>query len=127
MSKVLTCEHLSKTYGKEKTALDNIDRAPDARLAGGAWPRLLEAELDGKWCELDGMIGAGVGGTSAFYAATLERPERHDLETTATHPHPTGGWPVGYAAFAPWFARAETIMREHARKTRDNKQQLLAS
>lgn len=88
-------------------ALDNIDRAPDARLAGGAWPRLLEAELDGKWCELDGMIGAGVGGTSAFYAATLERPERHDLETTATHPHPTGGWPVGYDAFKPWFALAE--------------------
>lgn len=41
------------------------------------------------------MIGAGVGGTSALYAATLERPERHDLETTATHPHPTGGWPGG--------------------------------
>ena len=35
MSKVLTCEHLSKTYGKEKTALDNIDLSLDfGRIVG---------------------------------------------------------------------------------------------
>ena len=90
-----------------RDALDIADRSPEARLANAAWPRLLEAELDGKWFELDGMIGAGVGGTSAFYAATLERPERHDLEPMPSHPHPTGGWPVGYDAFRPWFELAE--------------------
>ena len=60
------------------------------------------------------MIGAGVGGTSAFYAATLERPERHDLDETDArhHPHPTGGWPVGYDAFRPWFELAEELSHQ---------------
>lgn len=80
---------------------------PEKRLANGAWPRLLEAQLDGNWCELDGMIGAGVGGTSAYYAATLERPERHDLDSSQALPHPTGGWPVSYDEMLPWFALAE--------------------
>ena len=88
-------------------ALGIETRDPEARLAHGAWPRLLEAELDGAWCELDGMIGAGVGGTSAYYAATLERPERHDLDSSDSHPHPTGGWPVGYDEMRPWFQLAE--------------------
>ncbi|MFT4014605.1 MAG: GMC family oxidoreductase [Paracoccus sp. (in: a-proteobacteria)] len=86
-------------------ALDQAD--PELRLANGAWPRLISAELDGAWCELDGMIGAGVGGTSVYYAATLERPERHDLDATEDHPHPTGGWPVGYEEMRPWFELAE--------------------
>lgn len=87
--------------------LSNASRDPEQRLANGAWPRMLEAELDGAWCELDGMIGAGVGGTSAYYAATLERPERHDLENTPEHQHPTGGWPVGHDEMRPWFDLAE--------------------
>lgn len=89
------------------SALEIETRDPETRLSRGAWPRLLEAELDGAWCELDGMIGAGVGGTSAYYAATLERPERHDLDTGIGHPHPTGGWPVGYDEMQPWFQLAE--------------------
>ena len=89
------------------SAIEVANPAPEARLANGSWPRLLEAELDGRWFELDGMVGASVGGTSAYYAATLERPERHDLEQTDAHPHPTGGWPVGYDEFRPWFSLAE--------------------
>jgi choline dehydrogenase-like flavoprotein len=92
-------------------AIQIADPAPAARLANGSWPRLLEAELDGQWFELDGMVGAGVGGTSAYYAATLERPERHDLDETDTRPHPTGGWPVGYDEFQPWFAMAENYFQ----------------
>ena len=35
MSKILTCEHLTKTYGKEKTALENIDLQLDfGRIVG---------------------------------------------------------------------------------------------
>lgn len=88
-------------------ALGIETRDPAARLENGAWPHLLMAELDGAWCELDGMVGAGVGGTSAYYAATLERPERHDLEPVTGRPHPTGGWPVGYDQMRPWFELAE--------------------
>ena len=87
--------------------LNIATRDPEERLAVGAWPRMLEARIDGSWCELDGLIGAGVGGTSAYYAATLERPERHDLEAAEDRPHPTGGWPLGYDAMKPWFELAE--------------------
>ena len=90
----------------EGLAIDTPD--PAARAANGAWPRLINAELDGTTYQLDGMIGAGVGGTSAYYAATLERPEPHDLDHSNAHPHPTGGWPVGYEQMRPWFEKAET-------------------
>ncbi|WP_312525460.1 GMC family oxidoreductase [Paracoccus sp. (in: a-proteobacteria)] len=83
---------------------------PQERLESGAWPQPLEAQLDGSAAKLEGMIGAAVGGTSLYYAATLERPERHDLDHSAERPHPTGGWPVGYAEFAPYFDRAERYM-----------------
>lgn len=87
------------------TEIEGQSRAE--RLARGAWPSMISAELDGSWCEIDGMIGAGIGGTSAKYAATLERPERHDMDHSAARPHPTGGWPVDYAAMRPWFELAE--------------------
>lgn len=88
-------------------ALDSAGDDPQGRLAQGAWPRQLEFELDGKRAETEGMVGARVGGTSIYYAATLERPERHDFESIGGKPHPTGGWPVGHDAFTPWFERAE--------------------
>jgi choline dehydrogenase-like flavoprotein len=50
-----------------------------------------------------------VGGTSAFYAAALERPEPHDLDDSAERPHPTGGWPVSYAEFRPYYEQAERM------------------
>ena len=37
----------------------------------------------------------------------MERPERHDLDSSDSHPHPTGGWPVGYDEMRPWFQMAE--------------------
>ncbi|MTH76539.1 glucose-methanol-choline oxidoreductase [Paracoccus aestuariivivens] len=86
-------------------AIDQTD--PESRMAVGAWPKQISARLDGKWCEIDGMIGSNVGGTSAFYAATLERPERHDLDNAEHLPHPTGGWPVGFEEMRPWFEMAE--------------------
>ena len=40
MSKILTCEHLTKAYGKEKTALNGIDLNLDfGRIVGLLGPR----------------------------------------------------------------------------------------
>lgn len=80
---------------------------PVSRLERGAWPSMMSAEIDGAWCEIDGMIGTGIGGSSAYYAATLERPEPHDLTHSAARPHPTGGWAVDYETMRPWFELAE--------------------
>jgi choline dehydrogenase-like flavoprotein len=82
---------------------------PDARLQQGSWPTPLKSTINGRSTSFYGGIGAGVGGSSVFYAATLERPERHDVDHTTQHRHPTGGWPVSYNAFRPYFAAAERL------------------
>ncbi|WP_136442049.1 GMC oxidoreductase [Pacificoceanicola onchidii] len=84
---------------------------PEARLARGLWPEPLHLRLNGAESAFYAPLGAGVGGSSVFYAATLERPERHDLEPTEERPHPTGGWPVSFDAMAPYFNRAAEWFR----------------
>ncbi|MCA0274491.1 MAG: GMC family oxidoreductase [Proteobacteria bacterium] len=82
---------------------------PNARRIRGFWPTPLNAKIDGRQTLFFGPVGSGVGGSSAFYAATLERPERHDLDDSAARPHPTGGWPEKYDAYRPYFEAAERM------------------
>ena len=82
---------------------------PAARQIRGYWPKPFIATIDGRRSRFFGPLGSGVGGTSTFYAATLERPERHDIDDSDERPHPTGGWPVSYATFAPYFEEAERM------------------
>ena len=83
---------------------------PAARRARGFWPAPLRLTVDGRAETLFGQLGTGPGGTSAYYAASLERPARHDLEDAPGRPHPTGGWPVGADAFRPWLEAAERLL-----------------
>ncbi len=95
---------------ENQTLRDDVE-AQDARQMRGFWPTRIEVRLDGGEGErFFGPLGSGVGGSSVFYAAALERPERHDLETTAELDHPTGGWPVGFDAFQPYFAEAAELL-----------------
>jgi choline dehydrogenase-like flavoprotein len=80
---------------------------PAARRVRGYDPRQMHVTIDGKSSVYFAPIGAGVGGSSAFYAGTLERPERHDIDDTPKRPHPAGGWPESYDAFLPYFQEAE--------------------
>lgn len=97
----------------QRTAQNGLDATglPEARLVRGMWPEPLNVTLDGREHRFFAPLGAGVGGSSVFYAATLERPERHDLDDLPDRPHPTGGWPVSFDAMAPWFARAARLFR----------------
>ena len=103
---VLFLEKGPAGYRTEQNGLSEAVFLPEARLTRGLWPEPLHARLNGRDAAFFAPLGAGVGGSSAFYAATLERPERHDLEPTAEAPHPTGGWPVGYDQMLPWYDRA---------------------
>ncbi|MFM7446894.1 MAG: GMC oxidoreductase [Tabrizicola sp.] len=77
------------------------------RQMRGFWPTKVEVRMDGgRPQQFFAPIGSGVGGTSVFYAAAVERPERHDMETVGDMRHPTDGWPVGYDAFRPYFDQA---------------------
>jgi choline dehydrogenase-like flavoprotein len=91
----------------EQTALNDAVFDPVARQVRGFWPDPIKARINGRTSEFFAALGSGVGGSSVFYAATLERPERHDLETTVDRPHPTGGWPVNYDSFRPYYKQAE--------------------
>lgn len=82
---------------------------PVARIARGFWPDRVEARLEGKPLSFHAPLGSGVGGSSVFYAAALERPERHDLDDSPERPHPTGGWPISYAAMQPYLDAAEAM------------------
>jgi choline dehydrogenase-like flavoprotein len=83
----------------------------NTRLMRGFWPTKVEVRLDGgRPHQFFAPIGSGVGGTSVFYAAAVERPERHDIETFGDMEHPTGGWPVGYDAFGRYFDQAAEVL-----------------
>ena len=84
---------------------------PEARATRGLWPEPLSVTVDGVAQSFYAPRGAGPGGSSVFYAATLERPERHDLEDVPGRPHPTGGWPLGFDALAPFYAKAAQMYR----------------
>lgn len=84
-----------------------------ARQLRGYWPKQVEAH-DGKLTNrYFAALGSGVGGSSVFYAAALERPEPHDLDATSASTHPTGGWPVGFTSLLPYFHKAEDYLFVH--------------
>lgn len=94
----------------ERQGLNAELRDPVAREIRGFWPGAFTTYIDGRDSTFFGPLGCGVGGTSVFYAACLERPEPHDLDDSAALPHPTGGWPVSYRTFADFYAEAEALL-----------------
>ena len=109
--KTLFVEKGPAGHRAEQTPLSHDMFVPEARQTRGFWPGQLIAREDGRESRFFGPLGAGVGGSSVFYAATLERPEPHDLDHSDTRPHPCGGWPVSFADFTPYLARAETLFK----------------
>ena len=81
----------------EETRIDAALADPVARAVRGLWPEPLEVVQDGVAHRFHAALGSGPGGSSVFYAATLERPEPFELDP----------WPVPYAAMAPWYSQAE--------------------
>lgn len=106
---VLMLEQGPQGYRREETALNDGMMDPVARQLRGFWPRPIQARINGRNSRFFGPIGGGVGGSSVFYAGTLERPEPHDLDDNPMHPHPTGGWPVSYAELQPYLDQAEKL------------------
>ncbi len=82
---------------------------PVARRVRGFWPGFVDETIDGRRAQYPAPLGMTVGGSSAFYASTLERPERHDVDHSEARPHPTGGWPVRYDDLLPYYRDAEQV------------------
>ncbi|EPX84541.1 Choline dehydrogenase [Rubellimicrobium thermophilum DSM 16684] len=92
--RVLILERGGAGRRTEETRIDLTTADPVARAVRGLWPEPVETEE----AAFHAPLGCGVGGSSVFYAATLERPEPDDLD----------GWPVSHAALRPFYERAET-------------------
>ncbi len=107
--RVLFLEKGGAGYRTEETGLDLAMGDPVARRLRGYWPDPVRATLNGNTNEQFAPLGSGVGGSSVFYAATLERPARHDLDDIAGRPHPTGGWPISFDQMTPWLDRAAQL------------------
>lgn len=107
--KVLFVEQGPAGHRTEQTPLDLEMGDPVARALRGFWPDPVAARVGGRDLSFFAPLGAGLGGSSSFYAATLERPEPHDFDHEPTRPHPTGGWPVSYAQMQPFYDRAEAM------------------
>lgn len=97
----------------ERQGIDQSMTDPVARSIRGFWPDRAHATVNGKQQSFFPVLGSGPGGSSVFYAATLERPEPHDLDHSDARPHPSGGWPVSYQEMRPWFDAAEAMYHVH--------------
>lgn len=86
---------------------------PAARAVRGYWPDKVDATVNGQRSEFFAPLGCGVGGSSVFYAGTLERPEPHDLDHSEDRPHPVGGWPMRWQEMLPWLEKAEAMYGVH--------------
>ncbi len=91
-------------WRREECDLSNTLEDPIARSLRGAWPERIEVTQDGVRSSFFAPLGCGVGGSSVFYAATLERPEPADID---------GVWPLNYEDMRPWFDRAEALLHVH--------------
>lgn len=111
--KVLFVERGRAAIRTEEGSLDSQVWEPVARSVRGMWPDPVHACVDGVDQTVFAPLGSGVGGSSVFYAATLERPEPHDLDHSNIAPHPVGGWPVSYDQMHSYFNAAERMYAIH--------------
>jgi choline dehydrogenase-like flavoprotein len=110
---VLFLEKGRRGFRSERQGLSPDVADPLARMVRGFWPDRLEATVNGQRSDFFAPLGCGVGGSSVFYAGTLERPEPHDLDDAPGMPHPVGGWPCRWQEMVPWYEKAEAMYRVH--------------
>lgn len=84
---------------------------PEARLAASRWPVLSAFEIDGAVNRVYAPFGSGVGGSTNWYAAALERFADLDIDLLPNGLHPTGGWPISYQELLPHYEQAERMLR----------------
>jgi choline dehydrogenase-like flavoprotein len=82
--------------------------------ARGWWSRMIAVHRDGQKFDFYPPLGTGPGGSSALYAAALERMRRIDFEGSMARgsdgARMPDGWPVDYDTFAEYYRRAEMLM-----------------
>lgn len=114
---VLFIEKGREGYRHEQQGLSPFVTDPAARMVRGYWPEPVDSTVNGQTQSLYAPLGCGVGGSSVFYAGTLEPPEPRDLDHSPACPHPTGGWPFSWSTFSPWIGAAAAMYDIHGGPT----------
>jgi choline dehydrogenase-like flavoprotein len=85
-----------------------------AMASRGRWGKLVTARLGGRARPVQIPLGNGPGGSSAIYAATLERFLREDFEGGGQDVQPPpmpNRWPISYDELLPYYRKAEEALR----------------
>lgn len=106
---VLFVEKGRSGYRTEQQGLSSSVTGSEARLVRGYWPEKVSGRVNGQEHAFYAPLGCAAGGSSVFYAGTLERPELRDLESNESCTHPTSGWPFSWSEFLPWLEAAESM------------------
>ena len=98
------------------TAAGPAEIQDEQRYSEGRWPHRVTANTNLGRFDFNVPVGCVSGGSSAFYAAAMERFTHADFEPAASHPTAAGTtlperWPVDYEEFRPWYAKAEKLFR----------------
>ena len=92
------------------------DDSPEARLRDGRWPQRLQGKTSFGEIEFFAPLGSGSGGSTALYAAALERFSPVDFQPRANFPAARDStlpdrWPISYEELRPFYERAEELFR----------------
>lgn len=83
---------------------------PAARLAHGRWPHPLSQQRPQGDCNrFFAPLGCALGGSSIYYAATLERMPASDFDALNTAHGSVPSWPVPFAEFEQFYEAAESL------------------
>ncbi|MBP9182546.1 MAG: GMC family oxidoreductase [Fuscovulum sp.] len=104
--------------GRKVLVLERGDRLPDSAQARDPAAIFQRGHFkpDETWRDITGAPlhpgnYAYVGGNTKFYGAVLLRYREQDFRPLRHLEGTTPGWPIGYAALEPWYARAEALYR----------------
>lgn len=100
----------------------DADESPEGRLQRGWWPHELEGRTSFGEMSFFAPVGCVVGGTTALYAAQLERFDPTDFRPRPNFPGAKGAnlperWPFSFEELLPYYRQAERLF--HVAGTED--------
>ena len=118
--------HALAPSGKRILLLERGDYLPRSRLNWDSQTVFVDGayQVDDLWYGKDGKafhpgLHRYVGGNSKVYGAALLRLRERDFGELAHEDGVSPAWPLDYAAFEPWYAKAEQLFHVHGQRGED--------
>lgn len=107
---------LQRDVEVERGDLASQGKHPDERLRRGRWPLPIQGRTSTGRVEFFAPLGCGTGGSTAIYAATLERFAPNDFRPKGNYPEVKDStlpeaWPISYDELEPYYRQVEELFR----------------